>query len=72
MQNAYKNFEGYCHLFQHIYMLCYVILMFFIDSCGFSIDLLYLICNYAEQETPVLHIFMFQGLFGSQAELRFL
>jgi hypothetical protein len=50
-------------------MLSDVIFMFCIDLQGFSIDSLYLVYNSAKQETPILCIFKFQGLSGTQMEL---
>jgi hypothetical protein len=50
-------------------MLLDIIFMFCIDLHGFSIGPLYLVYNYAEHETPVLHIFKFMGSSGTQMEL---
>jgi hypothetical protein len=41
-----------------------------LDLRGFFIDPLYLVYNFAEQETPVC-IFKFHGPFGTQTELGF-
>jgi hypothetical protein len=45
--------------------------MFCIDLWGLSIDPLYLVYNSAEQQTPILCIFKFQGPSGTQTELGF-
>jgi hypothetical protein len=45
--------------------------MFCIDLRGFSFDPLYLVYNSAEQKTPVLCIFKFQGPSGTQTKLGF-
>jgi hypothetical protein len=45
--------------------------MFYNDLWGFSIDSPYFGYNSAEQETPILRIFTFQGPFRTQIDLEF-
>jgi hypothetical protein len=45
--------------------------MFYIDLGGFSIDPIYLVYNFIDQETSVLCIFKFQGPSETQMELEF-
>jgi hypothetical protein len=52
-------------------MLLDVIIMFFINLWGFSIDPPYFGYNSTEQENPVLHILTFQGPSETQIDLRF-
>jgi hypothetical protein len=42
--------------------------MFYNILWGFSIDTLSLVYNYAEQETPILCIFKYQGPYGTQTD----
>jgi hypothetical protein len=52
-------------------MLLDIIFMFYIDLRGFFIDPLYLVYNFAEQETLVLCIFKFHKPSKTQMELGF-
>jgi hypothetical protein len=53
-------------------MLLVVIILFYNYLWGFSIDLPYFGYNSAEQESPVLRIFTFQGPSRTQINLGFL
>jgi hypothetical protein len=50
-------------------MRCYIHVLH--SFRGIFIDLLYLVYSFAEQETPMLCIFKFQGPSGTQTELGF-
>jgi hypothetical protein len=52
-------------------MLLDVIIMFYINLCGFSFDLPYFGYNSARQENHVLCILMFQEPSGTQINPRF-
>jgi hypothetical protein len=53
-------------------MLLVVIIMFYIDLWGFSIDLPYFGYNSAEQKNPILRILAFQEPSRTQINLGFL
>jgi hypothetical protein len=65
-----KCIHEICHLLLHIptCILYNVIFMFYNVLWGFSIDTLSLVYNYAEQETPILCIFKYQGPYGTQTD----
>jgi hypothetical protein len=52
-------------------MLLVVIIIFYNDLLRFSIDPPYFHYNYAEQENPILRIFMFHGPSWTQIDLEF-